>query len=270
MDFKGGGGSGGGGFNGNSSQDQEKQGRARRSYDEQTVIPVTIRMVLRAQPDPSGGGDGSVVLEDGRKLASVKIVGAARSVNDHSTNVVYELEDGTGLIEVKQWLDDNDCTALQEMRAQTLKEHIYLKVVGQVKDYDGKKIIVANSVRPLTTGNEISHHFLEVVHSGEYHKKMDSIVGPAATTSINDGIGFGGQAVAQQSNNSSGDDLKDAVLNLFKNADSSSETGVHVQDCINELSGKYSEADIRSMVENLSEEGHVYSTISDDHFKFAH
>jgi hypothetical protein len=46
-------------------------------------------------PDESG----SMQLADGRKLYHVKLVGAVRSVEDFSTNVVYEVEDGTGLME---------------------------------------------------------------------------------------------------------------------------------------------------------------------------
>jgi hypothetical protein len=52
----------------------------------------------------------------GAKLYHVKLVGAVRSVEDFGTNVVYEVEDGTGLEEVKQWLDENDNSAIQEMR----------------------------------------------------------------------------------------------------------------------------------------------------------
>ena len=264
MDFQGGGGGSGGGFSGGSSQEQ---GRTRRSYDEQTLIPVTIRMALQARPE-AAEGDGTQVLDDGRKLSSIKLVGAVRTVDDNSTNVVYTIEDGTGLAEVKQWLDDNDCTALQEIRQQTTREHIYLKIIGQIKDYEGKKLIVANSVRPLTSANEISHHFLEVVHSAEQHKKMDSIVTPPAGSAMNDGIGFGGQAVLQQTNQASGNGVHDALLTLFKKSDQSSETGMHISECIDALSGSFSEAEIRKTMENMAEEGHIYSTISDDHFKY--
>ena len=265
MDFQGGGGGAGGGFSGGSSQEQ---GKTRRSYDEQTLIPVTIRMALEARPE-AAEGDGTQVLDDGRKLSSIKLVGAVRSVEDNSTNVVYNIEDGTGLAEVKQWLDDNDCTALQEIRQQTTREHIYVKIIGQIKDYEGKKLIVANSVRPLTSANEISHHFLEVVHSAEQHKKMDSIVTPPAGSTMNDGIGFGGQAVTQQTNQDSGNGVTGAVLNLFRGSDTSSETGMHIQDVISALGGSFSEAEIRKAVESAAEEGHIYSTISDDHFKYA-
>lgn len=268
MDFQGG---DGGGYGGGSSQvdPPSSQGKTRRPYDEQTLTPLTIRMVRRSHPD-TAGGDGSLVLQDGRKLAFVKIVGAVRSVEDHSTNVVYNIEDGTGLIEVKQWLDDNECTALQELRQETLKEHVYLKIVGQIKDYEGNKIIIANSVRPLSSGNELTHHMLEVAYSAERHKRTDSIVG-APPMPVSSGIGFGGKQVQSVGGGAGGSDdpLRAAVLHLFEHHEDSGEAGVHVQVCVDQLSGSFQEAEIRKAIEALSEEGHIYSTVSDDHFQFA-
>lgn len=219
-------------------------------------------MINRSRPD-TAGGDGSLILEDGRKVAMVKLVATARSVEDHSTNIVYTMEDGTGLIDVKQWHDDNECTALQEIRQQTAKEHVYVKVVGQIKDYEGNKIVMANSVRPLTTANELTHHMLDVVYSAERYKRADSIV---ASVPMSSGIGFGGPQVAATTG---GDDpMKDALLHLFKSAPDNGQ-GIHVSVAIDSLKGSYPEPDIRKTIEALSEEGLIYSTVSDDHFQFA-
>jgi replication factor A2 len=264
MDYQGGdsGGFGVGAYGGGASEDPPSSaGKTRKSYDEQTVIPVTIRMINRSRPD-TAGGDGSVTLEDGRKLAMVKLVATARSVEDHSTNIVYSMEDGTGLIEVKQWHDDNQCTALQEIRQETSKEHVYVKVIGQIKDYERNKIIVASSVRSLSTANELTHHMLDVVYSAERYKRAD---GFATKIPISSGIGFGGPKV------SAGDGdhpLRKAVLHLFKNGPDNGQ-GIHVDVAITDLKGSYPEADIRKAIDALSEEGLIYSTVSDDHFQFA-
>eukprot|EP00980_Cylindrotheca_fusiformis_P020708 scaffold7738_cov133-Cylindrotheca_fusiformis.AAC.17 len=265
MDYQGGGGGsssfgGGGGFGGSQQSPQ----KTRRSYDEQTLIPVTIHMALQATPDPSG--DGSLVLEDGRKLSTIKVVAAVRSVEDASTNVLYQAEDGTGLMEVKQWLDDNDCTAIQEIRQQTLKDNIYIKVIGQIKDYEGKKMLVANSVRPLSTGNELTHHMLQVVYSAEKHKRADSIVAPPAVMS-NNGVGFGAaQPMAQAT---SGDNsLKARLLTFIKNSDDGTDAGCNIDDCIKSFSD-VPEPEIRRMMEQLSEDGDIYSTVSEFHYKVA-
>jgi replication factor A2 len=260
----GGGGGGYGGSQGNSTTPQ----KARRAYDEQTMIPVTVQMALSAHPDPAGG-DGTLQLPDGRNIASVQLVGAVRAVNDQSTNVLYQLEDGTGLLDVKEWLNDNDCTALAEIRKETLHENIYLKVVGQIKDYEGKKMLVASSVRPLTTGNELSHHMLEVVHSAEKFKRADSIVAPGLSSSGGGGVGFGNTSMMQtNTTGGGGDSLKDQVLNFIKREGEAADMGANVLDCIQQNHSQ-PESAIRKIIEDLGAEGHIYSTIDEDHYKFA-
>ena len=267
MDYQGGesGGFGGGGYTGGASQDHpSSSGKPRKAYDEQTVIPVTIRMINRARPDNSGG-DGGLILEDGRKVAMVKLVATARAVEDHSTNIVYNMEDGTGLIDVKQWHDDNECSALQEIRQDTSKEHVYVKVIGQVKDYEGNKIIMASSVRPLSTGNELTHHMLDVVYIAERYQRMDGFAGGVT---ISSGIGFGGTKVSSASGGDRDQPLRTAVLHLFKDGPDNGQ-GIHVDVVISDLKNSFPEADVRRAIDALSEEGLIYSTVSDDHFQFA-
>ena len=147
-------GGGGGGFDGggfNSGGGGGGTPRARKSYDEQTLIPVTARMILQAQST----GENSLALPDGRELHQVKFVGAVRTHEEASTNATFSIEDGTGLVDVKQWVDANDCAAVIEMRQACMQDNVYVKIIGQVKDYDGKKTLVANTIRRVGTSNEI-------------------------------------------------------------------------------------------------------------------
>ncbi len=43
----------------------------------------------------------------------------------------------------------------------------YICVIGEVKDYHGVHKIIAFNVRPVSSGNEVTHHFLEVAYSFE-------------------------------------------------------------------------------------------------------
>ena len=225
MDYQGDAGyGGGGGFEtggGFSATQGGGGGGGRRNYDEQTVIPVTARMILTAKNDPSD--NNVVVLEDDRKLNQIKLVGAVRSLDPQSTTIGYTIEDGTGLVEVKQWLDENqDCTAAHEIRQAAMQEHIYVRVIGKIKEYQGARQIVAEAVYPLTTGNQLAHHFLEVVYSGEKFKNASSIVQPTSPMDVSgsNGIGFGASSggmrapVMQQAG--TGDTLRDSVLNFIR------------------------------------------------------
>ena len=270
MDYGGGGGFGDGGPSPSQGRGAGGGGSSgRKSYDEQTVQPVTVQMCLTSHPDEESGSGGEQ-LSDGRKLYHVKIVGAVRTFEDFSTNCLYAIEDGTGLIDVKQWIDSNDCSAMAALRQSCAKEGVYLTIVGQIKDYDGKKTIVADSVRPVLTGNEITHHMLEVVYTGEMYKRMNSQM-----FGVQQGIGFGGAAVAkgvplqQQYGNNSNDSLRDIVLTFIRTEGMYSEAGANVSLCVQQLDGKYSERDIRSIIEDLAAEGHIYSTIDENNYKFA-
>jgi hypothetical protein len=43
----------------------------------------------------------------------------------------------------------------------------YIHVIGEVEDYDGVHEIIAFDVRPVSSGNKVTHHFLEVAYSFE-------------------------------------------------------------------------------------------------------
>ncbi len=43
----------------------------------------------------------------------------------------------------------------------------YIFVIGEVEDYYGVHKIIAFDVRPVSSGNEVTHHFLEVAYSFE-------------------------------------------------------------------------------------------------------
>lgn len=270
MDFQGGETSGGGGFSSNGNNygggSQSSPDKKRRNYDEQTLIPVTIAMAFKACPDSSGGND-VLTLEDGRALHSVKIIGAVRSADVQSTNIMYTIEDGTGALDVKQWSDDNDAEAIGEMKKQTAKEGIYVKVIGQISEYEGKKQLVANSVQRLSSGNELTHHLLEVMYCAEKYKLADSIVA-APVMQNNNGTAFGNNN-SMQAKMEGGDDasaIKERVLQFLRENDS--ETGASIDVCIQQLKD-IAEADIREAAEFLSEEGQIYSTINESFFKVA-
>jgi len=209
-------------------------------------------------------------------------VGAIRSFENNSTAANYQLEDGTGLVDVKQWLGEEDSTAQQELRAAVQKDHLYVKVVGTIKEYNGARSILAASIRPLSTGNELAHHFLEVVFSGEKYKQKGTIVQPASPmmgiTSSSGGVGFSGSGgsgsgskrpmMVQGGRESSGDGLRDTVMKFIQEHGESMDVGVSIQSCMSYLP-QHSEAEMRSAIDHLAAEGMIYSTVNDDTFKSA-
>jgi len=160
---------------------QQTPSKARRDYDAQTLIPVTIKMINESMPNPGTEGNaGDMVLNDERPIHMIKFVGAVRHAETNSTNSFLDIEDGTGLLSVKVYNggredgSDGDPSAIQEMKQLAFQEAQYVRIIGQVREFDGTKQVIANDVRVLSSGDELTCHFCEVAFSYEKHLKKKS------------------------------------------------------------------------------------------------
>jgi replication factor A2 len=258
---------GGGGYSQNNTGggfgSQGTPEKKRRSYDEQTLIPINLDMACKATTNP----EGDLTLEDGRPLHTVKLIAAVREVEEQSTCVVWKLEDCTGYLEAKQWVDDNDPSIMTEMRKEAAQDCIYVKVIGQLKEFQGVKTLMINSICPIVTGNQLTHHFLEVMYSAEKFKRADSIVPPVMPLHNTLGGGLNSGSVAAMGGGET-NDAKQRVMQIMQMHSSESEEGVNIALCFQAMP-EVSQADIRKYVNELAEEGSIYSTINEDFFKAA-
>jgi len=101
----GGGADQGGGYDSGSAPTERKA----RDRSEQNLLPVTIRQIVDAEPQ----GEGFAI--NGKPVYQVRFVGAIREAIPHSTNLSLTIEDGTGQMKVKFWVDEaeSDDTALE-------------------------------------------------------------------------------------------------------------------------------------------------------------
>jgi replication factor A2 len=96
----------------------------------------------------------------------VKFVGAVRNFSVNTRNVLINVEDGTGLVRVILWWKEKECT-VELWLIHECNGNGYICVIGEVKDYYSVHKIIAFDVWPVSSGNEITHHFLEVAYSFE-------------------------------------------------------------------------------------------------------
>ncbi len=134
---------------------------------EHTLIPVTVKMIHSAVRDCE-----RFVLKDGRLLHMIKLVGAVRNFCMHDKHVQIDLEDGTGLVRVIFWRKQKECTA-QHYLIDECNGNRYIRVIGEVEYYYGVHEIIAFDIRPVSSGNEVTHHFLEVAYL--YEKRLESV-----------------------------------------------------------------------------------------------
>ena len=77
------------------------------------------------------------------------------------------------------------------------------------------------------------------------------------------GGGGGGQQIKMESSGE-GDDLEEQLKNVFFN---DSDEGVSIEDACNQISN-FTVEQIRAKVQEMAQEGHLYSTIDENHYKF--
>ncbi|XP_035757164.1 replication protein A 32 kDa subunit [Egretta garzetta] len=104
----------------------------------------------------------------------------------------------------------------------------YVKVAGHLRSFQNKKSLVAFKITPLENMNEFTTHILEIVNAHMILRKNLM------------------------------------VLNLIKNCPVPE--GMSLQELKSQLHNM-SMSTIKQAVEFLSSEGHIYSTVDDDHYK---
>ncbi|KAI9751224.1 MAG: hypothetical protein M4579_006156 [Chaenotheca gracillima] len=151
-------------------------------YGKDTLRPVTIRQVVEAQqphPDADFKIDGvdiaqvphpknqkdqtqSVNQRLTRLASQITFIGQIRNISNQATNSTYKLDDGTSIIEVREYIDTERANALSEQSGEAkLVEGVYVRVWGQLKSFGNKRTVKANMVRKIKDFNEIQYHLLE-------------------------------------------------------------------------------------------------------------
>ncbi|KAJ2187176.1 Replication factor A protein 2, partial [Coemansia sp. RSA 353] len=118
---------GGGWMNSGGGDDDSK---VRGGYKNQTLRPVTIKQLVEV---PITTGDMPVHI-DGEEIKQIKFVGIVRNIVQQSVNVTYSVEDGTGKIDVRMWI--NGESGEEGTRDQMLDPSIaigkYVRVYGEL------------------------------------------------------------------------------------------------------------------------------------------
>ncbi|XP_043916041.1 replication protein A 32 kDa subunit isoform X4 [Protopterus annectens] len=223
-----------GGFGSPSATQGERKSQRSRS---QQIVPCTVSQLLSAaQVD-------EVFKIREVELSQVTIVGVVRHAEKAPTNILYKVDDMTAApMDVRQWVDT-----------------------------DNKKSLVAFKIMPLEDMNEFISHMLEVVHAHMLLNKVQTMpAGGGAshglTTPVRPGTADmgGGYTGASDMYVNGLTPHQSQVLNLIKSCRAAE--GMSIQELKNRLKGM-NIMTIKQAVEFLSNEGHIYSTVDEDHYR---
>ncbi|EON61459.1 hypothetical protein W97_00674 [Coniosporium apollinis CBS 100218] len=256
------GGTGGGGFIPGGSQNSPSG--ATREYGNETLRPVTIKQVLDAEQKP----DSEFSL-DGSRITQITLIGQVRNISTQTTNVTYKLDDGTGTLEVKQWIDSDAPSPLDggDTSKPKIVDNAYVRVWGKIKDFNNRRHVGAHVIRPIADYNEISYHLLEatVVHLYFTRGPPDAAAGKGGQGAVAYGgqqqIGYGNQgmgAFEPLPNGTSAAARK--VYEVLKNSPQSNE-GLHMQDIAGR--GRMDMAEVGKGSDELLALGKIYTTVDD-------
>lgn len=249
-----------------------------RSGKVQSVTSITSAQLLTASEE----GENIFSL-DSKELGMVAMVGEVMEISESSTSVVYKLDDRTGpWVKVQKWMDDQDPSDQSE-RAAT-REGMYVRIVGHIRAFNKQRSVTAFHVRPLDDFNVLSHHLAEVLYAHlaatrgaplpeqfKQNQTTQQQIGGATpggwgapmATSTQQG---GGAVYAGAQADTGLPPAQQQVLTAITQCPM--DQGINIHDLIKTMTQHGVAAErVRGAVEFLCNEGHIYSTIDDEHFK---
>jgi replication factor A2 len=252
-----GGGAAGGGFIPGDAGSQQSPG-GRRDHAQDSLRPVTIKQLLDAHLEP---GSNDTFRIDGAPLSQLTLVGQIRNISTQTTNTTYRLDDGTGSIEVKQWVDSDAVDAAGPAKAR-LVEGAYCRAWGKLKSFNDRRSVGAQIIRPVDDLNEVSYHLLDATAVHLHFAR-----GPVATANTGAGAASGaGQQQAPAAGGYAGYDLGSytpvarRVFQYLREAPQSNE-GLHQHEIASKLG--LDSADVARAGDDLLAGGLIYTTVDD-------
>ncbi|KAJ1281737.1 hypothetical protein BS78_04G328400 [Paspalum vaginatum] len=239
------------------------------------TMPLTVKQIADAHQ--SGTGDkGAPFVVDGVETANIRLVGMVNGKAERTTDVSFTLDDGTGRLEFIRWVND----ASDSSETAAIQNGMYVAVIGSLKGLQERKRATAFSIRPITDFNEVTLHFIQCVrmHIENSKSKVGSPArtGSSVVASASNGSSEASTPTTLKSNpapmtigaSGSETDLDKQVLAIFREpANIESEHGVHIDEVIKRF--KLPEKTIRDAIRYHEDNGNIYSTIDDNHFKSA-
>ncbi|KAJ8767500.1 hypothetical protein K2173_017544 [Erythroxylum novogranatense] len=234
-----------------------------RNREARCLLPLTVKQIREL-----ASNDESNFVIDGVEVNNVTILGRVCQKEDKTSEYTFIVDDGTGQIECTKWIQES----LDVDELGGILIGVYVRVHGQLRGLQGRRFINVFSIRSITDFNEMTSHFIDCIYVHFYNTRLRGHPSQAQVTNSAMGSTLKGYQASPQNQFSahfSTDGLSNAgqvILNLLQQpAYLANEDGVHrnvIAQQLNIPMNKLME-ELQSLVDN----GFVYSTIDDDHFK---
>ena len=217
--------------------------------------PATVKMLKKAVDSKQAPEDEFKL--NGEAILNVTVVGKVIEASRKAAYIMYKVDDGTGVCDVKVWSESDSVEELAAVGA-------YVRVYGSLKTFSNEVMISGHSehaVRTITDFNEITFHMLEVVYSSGFAAKKATMGGEVPTsaytvpTAQNTAV-TGDQASA---------DISTAIIGVLR-AGSNGEEGMHIDKIAEALNGRFTRDAVEQAIQDMANDGTAFNTSDDFHF----
>ncbi|EOA27593.1 hypothetical protein CARUB_v10023731mg, partial [Capsella rubella] len=261
--------SGGGFMSSQPSQAYESSSSAAKNREFQGLVPVTVKQITECF---QSGGEKSGLVINGISLTNVSLVGLVCDKDvSKVTEVRFTLDDGTGRIDCKRWV--NETFDAREM--ESVSDGTYVRLNGHLKTFQGKTQLLVFSVRPIMDFNQVTFHYIECIHfysqNSESKGQQVGDVTQSVSTTFQGGSNTNQAAplnpvVSSQNDGNGRKNIDDMILDYLKQpACTARQQGIHIDEIAQQL--KIPKNKLESVIQSLEGDGLIYSTIDEYHFK---
>ncbi|CAL5227370.1 g10320 [Coccomyxa viridis] len=209
--------------------------------------------------------------EDIGSHQNVTIVAKIQSVKDASSGAMMKMVvyDGTGSFNVEHYMPQDDEQAMQRM--SEWREGVYVRLYGNMTEFEGNFRLLAYIVRKVTDFNEVTYHNLQAIFQHAHHAKGGSGTGLLA----NGDAAGGAPAAAGPANPAFGNDVGNDGLThpqrqvkavMDSERHQTNPDGLTVEQIMSEVPGLQHQA-VQSALNVLQENGHVYTASDEYHYR---
>jgi len=217
-----------------SSQDNDK-----------SLMPVTIKQCAKFY-------QGKTLY--GKTVTKLCMIGKVSDLTVNETNIKFVMEDGTGICQCTWWSTTSDDVGFQNGS--------YVRIFGKWQNSDNSMTVFG--CLPLSSMNEVVLHNLDVMYCHYQNTKGQS--------SMVSKMNFDNEQQVSNNqndgeNNYSGIMYAKNIINVIQNS-GNEETGAHI-DAIISNSGVKDTEQLKASIQQLVDDGIIYSTVDDEHFGYS-
>jgi replication factor A2 len=225
----------------------------------QPLYPVSIKQLHSAQQVTPDADDFTL---NNQPLSTVCLIGQIVDSQPTQTHLNYKVDDATGTIDVRSWVDQE----APHKNQQQWNAGDYVRVIGNLRSFGEKRYVVSTAqLLPVVDFNEITHHFLEIIHL------TLSLNGRRSRGSSSNAMDVTNSYSRQQPTNNNNNNNNNSLNNLQANItqlvsqNNPNGDGLNIDLIVSNFAGEHDENEVRSTIAFLIDEGHLYNTTDNDH-----